>query len=431
MRSRSSSKHSCRSMEVERPKTNEEPQLSGAYIRSLVKQLSSSRTKEPMNPKSPNTVLGDEISQDPTKLVESPSETQQPQPPVPQPKKQVRRRLHTSRPYQEKLLNMAEARREIVTALKFHRAAMKQAVEQQQQQHTAPPLAPPPPPPPPPPPQPLPPPLEEPTPRMCHTNVMLPNYLHNPPVQPYTYPSPLSWPYSPIAPLPVVSDNLNLPLPNQPLGLNLSFQGFTNLESPFYNNKPALLSLLSPSSSSSSYSSPSSPMTLSGLQVPAVLNGPQTCSEDAFDPASSVLHPVMDDEEMAEIRSLGEQHEMEWNDTMNLMTSAWWCKFLNKMELDSHTGLGGDGDGFQVFEEIMDIPTWLSDGSGGNASDSCFLPQHFDDYYSDNYLQDTALPRMDIGEIEGLDVEWVYYSKRTIISFSDSIQAYRVVSHLK
>ncbi|KAL1544684.1 hypothetical protein AAHA92_21505 [Salvia divinorum] len=42
------------------------------------------------------------------------------------PKKQVRRRLQTRKPYQENLLNMAEARREIVAALKLHRASMKQ-----------------------------------------------------------------------------------------------------------------------------------------------------------------------------------------------------------------------------------------------------------------------------------------------------------------
>ncbi|KAH7656477.1 hypothetical protein IHE45_18G076000 [Dioscorea alata] len=406
MRSRSSSKHSYGSMEVERSKMQEEPQLSGAYIRSLVKQLSSSRTKEPMNPRSPNTVLGDELSQDPTKLAESPGEPQLPQPSVPQPKKQVRRRLHTSRPYQERLLNMAEARREIVTALKFHRASMKQAAEQQQQQqqqqHTTPPL------PPPPPPQPSLPSLGDTTPRVCYTNSMLPNYFQSPPLQPHTYPSPYSWPYSPITPLPI-SDNLNLLLPNQPLGLNLSFQAFSDIESPFYSNKPSIYSPSSPSSSSSSYCSPSPPMTLPGLQVPTVLNGPPPSSEIALNPSSSVLHPVMDDNEIAEIQSLSQQHDMEWNDTMNLMTSAWWCKFLNNMELDSHKGVGGDGDGdgFQVFEEVMDIPAWLSDGSGGNASDSSFLPQHFDDYYLDNYSRDTSLPCLDIGEIEGLDGDWL------------------------
>jgi hypothetical protein len=52
----------------------------------------------------------------------------------PQAKRQARRRTHTSRPYQERLLNMAEARREIVTALKIHRASSTR--HQQQQQST-------------------------------------------------------------------------------------------------------------------------------------------------------------------------------------------------------------------------------------------------------------------------------------------------------
>jgi hypothetical protein len=50
---------------------------------------------------------------------------------TPAPKKQVRRRLHTSMPYQERLLNMAEARREVVTDLKIHRASMRHDKEQQ------------------------------------------------------------------------------------------------------------------------------------------------------------------------------------------------------------------------------------------------------------------------------------------------------------
>ncbi|KAJ4957411.1 hypothetical protein NE237_024522 [Protea cynaroides] len=134
--------------EIER---KEGPRPSGAYIRNLVKQLSSSRTKDPTNPKVP--VAGDDDDEDGfpeywTKLGQGLSETQkqsnQPQEPDEQkpqpPKKQVSRRLHTSRPYRERLLNMAEARREIVTALKFHRAAMKQAnIERQQQQLEPPP----------------------------------------------------------------------------------------------------------------------------------------------------------------------------------------------------------------------------------------------------------------------------------------------------
>ncbi|KAL9330809.1 hypothetical protein ACSQ67_000419 [Phaseolus vulgaris] len=50
-------------------------------------------------------------------------------------RRQARRRL-TNRPYQENLMNMAEARKEIVTATKYHRATMKRANEHQQlQQH--------------------------------------------------------------------------------------------------------------------------------------------------------------------------------------------------------------------------------------------------------------------------------------------------------
>ena len=50
-------------------------------------------------------------------------------------RRQARRRL-TNRPYQENLMNMAEARKEIVTSLKYHRATMKRANEHQQlQQH--------------------------------------------------------------------------------------------------------------------------------------------------------------------------------------------------------------------------------------------------------------------------------------------------------
>ncbi|XP_066395304.1 uncharacterized protein [Miscanthus floridulus] len=53
----------------------------------------------------------------------------------PQVKRQARRRRHTSRPYQERLLNMAEARREIVTALKIHRASSTRHQQQSTYQH--------------------------------------------------------------------------------------------------------------------------------------------------------------------------------------------------------------------------------------------------------------------------------------------------------
>ncbi|CAN8300951.1 unnamed protein product [Cochlearia groenlandica] len=123
-------------------------------------------------------------------------------------KKQVRRRLHTSRPYQERLLNMAEARREIVTALKQHRASMRQASNK----------------------IPPPPPLN----------------TFSPPLPP---PPPDPFPH------------LSFVLPNQPLGLNLNlnFQDFND----FIQTSSSSSSSVSASSSSSShhhiYSSPSPP----------------------------------------------------------------------------------------------------------------------------------------------------------------------------
>ena len=44
-------------------------------------------------------------------------------------------------------------------------------------------------------------------------------------------------------------------------------------------------------------------------------------------------HVPMDEEELSQIRSLGEQHDMEWNDTVNLATSTRWFKFLKSSEI--------------------------------------------------------------------------------------------------
>lgn len=105
-------------------------------------------------------------------------------------KKQVRRRVQSSKPYKERLVNMAEARREIATALKFHRASMKQ------QQTT--------------------------------TTASNNSYsgLSCPPPIPHHYPPP---------PPPLHNEHLNLALPDQTLGLNLNFQDFNNLNTSIYH----------------------------------------------------------------------------------------------------------------------------------------------------------------------------------------------------
>ncbi|XP_010940189.2 uncharacterized protein [Elaeis guineensis] len=406
-------------MEVERPKLRDEPHLSSAYIRSLVKQLSSSKSKAPTNPKSPNRVIGDELLQDLAKQTQYISEVQQqrspPPPPQPQlPKKQVRRRLHTSRPYQERILNMAEARREIVAALKFHRAAMKQANEEQQQHHqqqkqnlipssalySSLPT------------------LEEPhqelidskrNDRLYPPNYIYPYYHQNPSFSSFLHPSVRAYPSIP--PL-SIADNLNLPLPNQPLGLNLNIQGFNNLDISISNNNTNNLPiqpLPSPPPSSCSSYSYSSPPTMSGLEIPSILDVSPYTSDVVSNPISTILHPVMDDEDMAKIHSIGEQYDMEWNDTMNLFTSIWWSKFLKNMEGSPNKRITRvREDGLHVFDEILAPLPWLSDGYSGDVKDSYLLyqQQQMDDYNPpEDYLKDVALSCLDIGEIESWDAE--------------------------
>lgn len=408
MRGRSSKQGSKGGLDIDKIEKIKEPHLSGAYIRSLVKQLTSTRTKEQ------ETLDAGGLSsyQNLSKASDGLSDTQQSQPPQqpPQHKKQVRRRLHTSRPYQERLLNMAEARREIVTALKFHRASMKQAHEQQQQkqkQHgtdmgtsrqTLQQQ-----------------PLEQEgksksrrNPRIyaSDTSNSFSNYVDNFSYPDFPYPpnnNPYSWPLPPVAPPPLLPENLNFPLPNQTLGLNLNLQEFSNLDSNFYHYADNLIS--SPSSSSSSPA-----VQVSMREVPPNLTIPpqegvpmgipneESCMLES---GNLGLHHAMDDKEMAEIRSIGEQHQMEWNDTMNLVTSAWWFKFLKTMEIDPQEKKVDDFGNFP-FHEAMEFPSWLN----ANDDGSC-LEQHLSDYCSDDYMQDPALPCMEIEEIEGMDGEWL------------------------
>ena len=65
---------------------------------------------------------------------------------------------------------------------------------------------------------------------------------------------------------------------------------------------------------------------------------------------------------MAEIKSLGEQHQMEWNDTMSLGTSAWWFNCLKNME---HEVKNEDG-ACHIFDELNEFPTGLN-----NANEWC------------------------------------------------------------
>ncbi|XP_040377580.1 uncharacterized protein LOC102710773 [Oryza brachyantha] len=311
----------------------EEPHLSGAYIRSLVKQLSSSSSTA--RSKDHTTItMGASAKPQP----EDPLAATTPPPPQPQPqpqphKKQVRRRLHTSRPYQERLLNMAEARREIVTALKIHRASMRQAKEQQQQQHV------------------------------------------------------------------VIADDID---------------GGGKVSTSYF--EAPLLRQPSPTSSYSVYSSPSVTTTAAGgqdMSSSALTAENASLAAEAADPS---LHRVLDDEEMAALCSIGEQHDIEWSDTVNLVTSAWWSKLLDSVGGSDGAGAAPEGQATATAEDELTVtctPDWLSDSLGHQITkerSSDVLGMHFSDqcygYHSGSYGEDVSLPRMDLGEIEGWDAEW-------------------------
>lgn len=378
----------------------EQPHLSGAYIRSLVKQLSySSRVKggdgstmsspNPENGENPKDNNSNNTSDKAKKVTEDRASEENKTQTVPH-KKQVRRRLHTTRPYQERLLNMAEARREIVTALKIHRAAMKQAKEKQHQQHmqlqqqqlqlpnlTQPSI-----------------PLFEPY-QECPLNYNnIPNYLYNTNNSPFTYPS-FSWPWSQSTTAPITpfldNFNLDLPLPSQPLGLNLNFQGFNSINNTSFSNnqhnKPPTQPSPTASSNSQSYSS----------ATPQIYEAPQLYQHQINSVSS--LHPVMDEEEMAEIYSIGEKHDIEWNDTVNLVTSAWWSKFLKTLEgeegeISATEGVESKGSSNYVLDEALNAPMCFDDVLGqevNNATSSTFEEQVFGYYQADH--MDADLPK--------------------------------------
>ncbi|VFQ97635.1 unnamed protein product [Cuscuta campestris] len=268
---------------------------------------------------------------------------------------------------------MAEARREIVTALKFHRAAKKQHRQQEQEQEQEQPrreeekdrLV-----------LPLPPPRprrpSEQEPNLCSSWA---NGFSD--IAPAGFRSPCLFFPPPPPPPALFQESLNFPLPNQTLGLNLNFQGFDHLDaSPYLPscNNPSIYAS-SPSSSSSNYCSVSS-----GLQH---------------------HHPSLGEREISEMKSMGEKHQMEWNDSMNLATSALWLEFLETMGEEKRGGEEDDGYGcYHPFDEAMEFPVWL------NAGDESCLEHNLNVNFSDDFcFQNPALPCIE--EIQGNEVEWL------------------------
>ncbi|KAG6508275.1 hypothetical protein ZIOFF_033649 [Zingiber officinale] len=318
------SKNISRKTKVEAYKLNES-QLCSVYINRVAKKLNSSRPEDPMESKSRDKASFCKIPRDHSKdrrfLSESQQESKSTSVNSPIPKKQLRRRLHTSKPYQERLLNMAEARREIVTALKLHRATMKHATElqkfqQQQQQHQ----------------NPSPSPTLELSPavlgeiqkelnenRINFTthpfNYTFSNHLQNTNLLPSEYHS-FPWMHLPITPIPV-HENLNITYHNNPLGFHPNLQSFNNRNNTF-GDKLYWKSTMQPSSQPTSSTSSSLESIMPSFQASCLSKSSCRASCDALDPASRAFHPWMDADEIAQIHLIGEQHDMEWNDKMNM-----------------------------------------------------------------------------------------------------------------
>ena len=348
------------------PNASDESRLSGAYIRSLVKQLTTStplNTNQNSNKNNATNTIVSDLNQAVTTNNGQKLGMAKPNNHPQGHKKQVRRRLHTSRPYQERLLNMAEARKEIVTALKFHRAAMKQANEQRQKQQQrqlegqlVPQQS-----------------IFE-TIKIKHeiqNNIEVDNFMSNPSsLHNNSNYNNNFWGFSSSSSF---NETLNIPLPNQTLGLNLNFQAFTNLDTNFCHSN----NNISPNHSFSSSMSPSS--SSSSLSTPRWVD---RISKTTTTDVSHGMHPTLDEEEIAKMRSIGEQHQIEWDDTLDLMKSAWWFKYLKSVDFDKEIKREEE-----IYsnnnEELMEFPAWLSANN-----DQCFLQQHLHDSCSD----DTTLP---------------------------------------
>ncbi|KAH9605396.1 hypothetical protein KSS87_003377 [Heliosperma pusillum] len=390
--------------------TSNESRLSGAYIRTLVKQLTTSKPTyhNDNNLLTNDSIVVGEYTQSNKLCNNKASESFGMAKPKNQNaqghKKQVRRRLHTSRPYQERLLNMAEARKEIVTALKFHRAAMKQASEQQQQQQQQ---------------------LDYQTPQQHSISRIHDCDLRNPKIESSNFTNTNNMvgyvPYYPsyynninnnnnnsyplIEPSLLMHESLNMPLPNQTLGLNLNLQAFANLDTTFchsINNTCSNFNYTSPSPMSPSSSSSSTPRDVIGT---VSAEGAGVGVGPTVELMSDMHHPSLDEEEMAKIRLIGEQHQIEWDDTLDLVKSARWLKYIKSVEFGNKDIKGGEEINYSnnnhysecPFEEIMELPPWLS------ANDQSLLQQHLQESCSEG----TSLPWVDIGDIDGLDEEWL------------------------
>jgi len=70
------------------------------------------------------------------------------------------------------------------------------------------------------------------------------------------------------------------------------------------------------------------------------------------------MHGAMDEEGMEEIRALGEQHQMELDDNMSMITSVWWFDCLQKLEQNALEVNKEDETCQRIFDDELGFSLW-------------------------------------------------------------------------
>jgi len=70
---------------------------------------------------------------------------------------------------------------------------------------------------------------------------------------------------------------------------------------------------------------------------------------------SESMHLAMDEEGMEEIKALGEQYQMEWDDNMSMVTSVWWFDYLQKIEQNALKVNNEDETCHGIFDDELEF----------------------------------------------------------------------------
>ncbi|KAG2646809.1 hypothetical protein PVAP13_2KG553700 [Panicum virgatum] len=203
-------------------------------------------------------------------------------------------------------------------------------------------------------------------------------------------------------------DQLARSLPAQPLGLNLSFQGFGgSVDGAKVCDEDLFgvpsIRFRSSSPAASSYSPPATGMASGTHGSPAALSAAEKYDPPPVDAPAAFIAPVLDD---METQSTGEMQQ----------GVAWWGEAASKILLESMEGGGGEVAAGCVADvvatadaEAAGLPAewrWLCEaGVGavtGGADDK--PPDVLETMHADGGGDGIALPCLD--DIEGWDGEW-------------------------